>query len=599
MQIQSRIAGQQEWTEQAAAFDPAAGEFRFTANAPATDVEVRCRYRMVEGVFGPWLTDHIVTAPAVIEYDAITGKPIKLGDINPDEGGKLDGIEPGATVGAPPGTIVGDRPSEDLVKDVDDAKDNADDIRKQLPALVLPILKEPIDQISALHLSGSAANLKAAKALHEKNHVAIQDLRTYVDENGALVAEQFTQLTSRVGEAEETMEAGFLEINRTIADNEQALSESITDQIANYGETVTAALNEERRVRSTEDEALAETIEQLAATVTNGDETLSGQIDDVRQLVIDKDSATGTRIDQLGVKIETDVEGEKHAREAAIQTVERAIVDATGAISERVDTIGASVDGMSGTIRTIQETQASDKITLAEQITNVQARLDNVNGASFEQRFTTFATAVEAVNGSLGGINNTLNGLSDNLAGIGAQYVVKVQTEVNGTKVVGGFGIAAQDGIIDAAFSTDAFRIFTNGGTKQVFYADENGVYMPDVTVDRLKAGTIDFEFLNKQSLQNPTGGYQVLPGGLIIQWGQYRSLISDEVSVDITFPKPFPTALMAVNATPFISGNNSLKDLWIQATSARSKTGATFYTQAARSDAQSLDGFDWMAFGY
>ncbi|GAA0456806.1 hypothetical protein GCM10009095_25580 [Sphingomonas molluscorum] len=496
--------------------------------------------------------------------------------------------EDNATVGAPPGTIVGDRPSEDLVKDVDDAKDNANDIRKQLPALVLPILKEPIDQISALHLAGSSANLKATKALHEKNHVAIEGLRTYVDENGALVAERFTQLTSRVGEAEETMEAGFLEINRTIADKEQALSESITDQIANYGETVTAALNEERRVRSTEDEALAETIEQLAATVTEGNETLSGQINDVRQLVVDTDTATGTRIDNLGVKIDDEVS----EREAAIQTVEKAIVDATEALTERVDTISASVGGIdetlgeiSGTIQTIQQTQADENGARAEEIQTLQSRLDNVNGATFEQKFSTFAEAVDTVNGK---VNN-----------IGAEYTVKLQTEVNGVKVFGGFGLVAQNGMVDAAFSVDAFRIYASGGTKQVFYADADGVYMPDVRVDRLKAGTIDFEFINRQSLQNPSGGYQILPGGFTIMWGQYRGIISDEMSVNITFPRPFTNALMSVSATPYIVGNNSFKDLWIQATSNRSKNGATFYTQAARSDAQSLDGFDWMAFGY
>lgn len=100
IQIQSRIAGTPEWTEQSANFDPAVGEFRFTANAPATEVEVRTRYRMVEGVFGAWTSGNIITAPAVVEYDTITGLPTKLADLNPAEGGKLGGIEPGATVGA-------------------------------------------------------------------------------------------------------------------------------------------------------------------------------------------------------------------------------------------------------------------------------------------------------------------------------------------------------------------------------------------------------------------------------------------------------------------------------------------------------------------
>lgn len=91
IQIQSRIAGLSEWTEQAAAFDPAIGEFRFTANAPATDVEVRTRFRNTDGIFGAWFSDHIITAPAVVEYDTISGLPTKLADINPGEGTKLEG----------------------------------------------------------------------------------------------------------------------------------------------------------------------------------------------------------------------------------------------------------------------------------------------------------------------------------------------------------------------------------------------------------------------------------------------------------------------------------------------------------------------------
>ena len=118
IQIQSRIAGQQEWTEQAAAFSPSAGQFRFTANAPSTQVEVRCRYRTVDGIYGEWFSDNVLTAPAVVEYDAITGAPNNLGDINAGEGTKLGGIQPGATVGAPIGTNIGSRPVTDVLNDV-------------------------------------------------------------------------------------------------------------------------------------------------------------------------------------------------------------------------------------------------------------------------------------------------------------------------------------------------------------------------------------------------------------------------------------------------------------------------------------------------
>ncbi|WP_156359342.1 fibronectin type III domain-containing protein [Sphingomonas sp. Leaf242] len=82
---------------------------------------MRARYRMVEGIFGPWLADHLITAAAVVEYDTITGLPTKLGDISPGEGDKLTGIDDGATKGAPAGTNVGGRPAETVISDLDKA----------------------------------------------------------------------------------------------------------------------------------------------------------------------------------------------------------------------------------------------------------------------------------------------------------------------------------------------------------------------------------------------------------------------------------------------------------------------------------------------
>ncbi len=113
IQIQSRIVGFPEWTEQAAAFDPSIGAFKFTSNAPATDTEVRARYRNTDGIYGAWFTGHIVTAPAVVEYDTVSGAP--------------KNVENGATKGTPEGTKVAGRPVEEVIKDIDDSLNNQKD----------------------------------------------------------------------------------------------------------------------------------------------------------------------------------------------------------------------------------------------------------------------------------------------------------------------------------------------------------------------------------------------------------------------------------------------------------------------------------------
>lgn len=56
---------------------------------------------------GAWTTG----ANALSAYNALTGKPIALADINTTESTKLSGIQAGATVGAPSGTNVGSTPA--------------------------------------------------------------------------------------------------------------------------------------------------------------------------------------------------------------------------------------------------------------------------------------------------------------------------------------------------------------------------------------------------------------------------------------------------------------------------------------------------------
>jgi hypothetical protein len=115
IQIQSRPAGTDAWSEQAALFDPKIGMFTFTSNAPGITVEVQARFRMMSAVYSPWVNANVATAPVLISYDSVDGTPSNLADINPTEGGKLGGIAAGATVGAPVGSHVGSIPVADVV----------------------------------------------------------------------------------------------------------------------------------------------------------------------------------------------------------------------------------------------------------------------------------------------------------------------------------------------------------------------------------------------------------------------------------------------------------------------------------------------------
>lgn len=424
------------------------------------------------------------------------GQPTSVAELNPVDGAKL----------------------EEAVKDAQNAIIGVDKVRTQLPDLVGPLLLTPIDNLSALHLTGSSATLKASKALSDKNAVAITQLGTRVDETGAVIAEQVTQLTSRIEKGEDTIEAGFLEVNRTIANTKEALAESVVLTIAKYGESASASMVEERRVRASKDQALAEDIEQMAVELTTdfGDK-LTGQINDVKQIIADENGIIGTRIEELGVKLVEDVAGEKLAREAAIQTVEKAIIDGDGVTAGRIDTISSSYDALNryvgdvagsvegangridavyGVIQTTQETSANANEARAQEIRNLQSSLDGMNYAQLQQEFNTYASKVD---------------------GIGAEYTLKVQTMQNGERVVAGMGIAIENGVSAISFLTDSFRIATPGTneTKQVFYADGEGIYMPNVRVDKLAANSITINEIAPGLSRSPryTAGDIMIPG--------------------------------------------------------------------------------------
>ncbi|WP_161626375.1 phage tail tip fiber protein [Sphingobium ummariense] len=336
---------------------------------------------------------------------------------------------------------------------IDEVQAGVDDIRKNFKSLVLPALVEPIADLKELNLKYGDAIGKAQGALHRENHIAITALGTRVDENGNLVAEQITQLTSRVKNGEATVEAGFKNVRETIAGLDFASASEVTQMIAEYGENVSAAFVEERRVRAEDDKALAESITDMGVRVGDAE----GKISELERIVLTPDEGTAESIRELGIKIETETSN----REAAIRGVERAYVDADLVLAEADRTLSASIfDATNGNsivsiINRHAQTQVDANGARAQEINALQTRLNSTNGASYEQN-------VQLI--------SNINGL------MSSQVTFKVQTEVNGTKVVGGLGIINQNGYVDTAFTTDAFSIWTPSGKTPLLTLDGNAL---------------------------------------------------------------------------------------------------------------------------
>jgi len=151
-------------------------------------------------------------------------------------------------------------------------------------------------------------------------------------------------------------------------------------------------------------------------------------------------------------------------------------VQASGAAATAISGLAAatttSLSTITARIEQVESTATSDNEARISDISTLQASINDTNASVQEN-----ATAIV-------GIDGTLN----------ASWTLKVQTESDGTTVVGGMGIAISNGSVDVAFLTDSFRIYTDGGNHQVFYADDSGVTMPNVTIDTLKAGSVTID---------------------------------------------------------------------------------------------------------
>ena len=132
----------------------------------------------------------------------------------------------------------------------------------------------------------------------------------------------------------------------------------------------------------------------------------------------------------------------------------------------------------------------------------------------------------------------------------------------------------------------------TSGGSTYWNLAIGNWSLKADKTEVALKVALADFTGANA-SLANT--GYQKLPSGLIIQWGQ-GALVNDSTET-IIFPIAFPNGVFSYSATlgSVIDGIHSYSIGF--GASALPKTAATI--TITTTTGYSIIGFNWIAIGY
>jgi hypothetical protein len=116
-------------------------------------------------------------------------------------------------------------------------------------------------------------------------------------------------------------------------------------------------------------------------------------------------------------------------------------------------------------------------------------------------------------------------------------------------------------------------------------------------------AGAVDSKAITPLALAGlpkslTPNGYYFFPGGLWLNWVQYRGLILGEYAIPVSWPMSFPGGALAGAATGWLAAPNNNCDLWPQLV-APNQYGCLVQLQRDDPNDLRLDGFDVIMLGY
>lgn len=101
--------------------------------------------------------------------------------------------------------------------------------------------------------------------------------------------------------------------------------------------------------------------------------------------------------------------------------------------------------------------------------------------------------------------------------------------------------------------------------------------------------------FANKNTSSN---GYQILPGGLIVQWGYFIKPSNDQTAFPVTFPIAFPQSCLSVNLTTNLSAPDGSADVFYQSLNVSNTGFSGFLQVTSYGNASNVNGYYWLAIG-
>ncbi|MEZ6936840.1 hypothetical protein [Aeromonas sp. S19(2024)] len=229
-------------------------------------------------------------------------------------------------------------------------------------------------QAVATTTGAQAQRLQALEVLTGGHTAAITELQQVVTSEGQSLASKFENLQASVdltaeaavhgalgaaAEATRQREASGLirRDQKVMAEQQQAMAQTIEQVSADFqtaDAAISANLLSEQQARTTADEALGKRVDTVQAEVTSQGTNLAAGLQSEQEARVTADEALGRRVDT--VQAEVTSQGANLA--AGLQSEQEARVTADAALAQRVDTVQAKANEVSSAVQTVAEAHA-------------------------------------------------------------------------------------------------------------------------------------------------------------------------------------------------------------------------------------------------
>ncbi|WP_143023277.1 hypothetical protein [Sphingomonas sp. NFR15] len=495
-----------------------------------------------------------------------------------DDGTPIEDLkpaEPGATSGAPAGTNVGGVPAEHVIDALSElaSSPDPDKLVEGAKGLVDRTRETALTQIKN-QLLAFARKTRTDSATHLDGIPMGARVRTEITERieqGLALAQQIVEVEAAITGPDGPIAAAVTQLLQAIADGDhaQALAlQALDAAITGPDGPIAAAVTQLQQAIADANSARAEAFEQLQAAITANGDALDAAFTQLNQAVVTEHDA---RV-QADTDLKAEITGPSGPIAAAVDQLSLALADQQSATAQMIADLSASILGPNGAI-------AGTETRLSQAIADEE-------GAR--------VTDVTTLKSRVGNNESSISLLFDTVNGEQAIAQLMVTVDAGGAAKITGFKIDGAERLFVVA--ADKFVV----GDNQIFEVDtvSGKTTLKHVYAELLEFGSMDPEFEANQNVFDGSEGTQKLPGGVVMKWGRYRAHIGTEVQLSVVFETPFPNACHSFVPVPYLENFSIYRDLWLQNVGAPTRFGATVGTQAATSEDEQIDGFDWLAFG-